>query len=113
MLATLLPFVLIFKVKFILPKYINLHSIPYVLGAIIYKSVDRSPPVLRRCELKSCRLFVGEQPNLGWPLSQPVSPIQHRGRKPEAGFSLSLRITLLSPEYLLSFDVLNPFSEVY
>ena len=47
--------------------------------------VDRSPPVLRWCELKSCRLFVGEQPNLGRPLCQPVSPIQDRGRKPEAG----------------------------
>ena len=55
---------------------------------------------------------MGEQPN-PWDLLQPQDAMsRHRGAKPTRRYELLGKISLLSPEYLLS-DERRPFHPVY
>ena len=69
---------------------------------------DRDRPGSRRSEPSSRTTLIGEQPN-PWDLLQPQDVMsRHRGAKPLRRYELSGRISLLSPEYLLS-DERRPF----
>ena len=84
------------------------HSGPLVLGAapLMYPTptMDRDRTVSRRSEPSSRATLIGEQPN-PWNLLQPQDVTsRHRGAKPLRRFELLGAISLLSPEYLLSFE---------
>ena len=65
---------------------------------------DRDRTVLRRSEPSSRATLIGEQPN-PWDLLQPQDVTsRHRGAKPPRRYELLAAISLLSPEYLLSFE---------
>ena len=65
---------------------------------------DRDRTVLRRSEPSSRATLMGEQPN-PWDLLQPQDVTsRHRGAKPHRRYELLDAISLLSPEYLLSFE---------
>ena len=65
---------------------------------------DRDRTVLRRSEPSSRAALIGEQPN-PWDLLQPQDVTnRHRGAKPPRRYELLGEISLLSPEYLLSFE---------
>ena len=65
---------------------------------------DRDRTVLRRSEPSSRATLMGEQPN-PWDLLQPQDVTnRHRGAKPPRRYELLGEISLLSPEYLLSFE---------
>src|SRR5665213_3324438 len=65
---------------------------------------DRDRTVLRRSEPSSRATLIGEQPN-PWDLLQPQDVTsRHRGAKPSRRYELLGKISLLSPEYLLSFE---------
>ena len=65
---------------------------------------DRDRTVLRRSEPSSRATLMGEQPN-PWDLLQPQDVTsRHRGAKPFRRYELLGMISLLSPEYLLSFE---------
>src|SRR5664279_851788 len=65
---------------------------------------DRDRTVLRRSEPRSRATLIGEQPN-PWDLLQPQDVTnRHRGAKPHRRYELLGEISLLSPEYLLSFE---------
>ena len=65
---------------------------------------DRDRTVSRRSEPSSRATLIGEQPN-PWNLLQPQDVTsRHRGAKPLRRFELLGAISLLSPEYLLSFE---------
>ena len=65
---------------------------------------DRDRTVSRRSEPSSRATFIGEQPN-PWDLLQPQDVTsRHRGAKPLRRYELLGAISLLSPEYLLSFE---------
>src|SRR5690554_4389434 len=67
-------------------------------------AVDRDRTVLRRSEPTSRATLMGEQPN-PWDLLQPQDVTnRHRGAKPPRRYELLGEISLLSPEYLLSFE---------
>ena len=69
---------------------------------------DRDRPVSRRSEPSSRTALIGEQPN-PWDLLQPQDAMsRHRGAKPSRQCGLLAKISLLSPEYLLS-DERRPF----
>src|SRR6187397_2300615 len=69
---------------------------------------DRDRTVSRRSEPSSRATLIGEQPN-PWDLLQPQDVTnRHRGAKPYRRYELLGKISLLSPEYLLSFERL-PF----
>ena len=81
---------------------------PLVLGSAPLKSltpaVDRDRTVSRRSEPSSRATLMGEQPN-PWDLLQPQDVTsRHRGAKPPRRCELLGEISLLSPEYLLSFE---------
>ena len=66
-------------------------------------TIDRDRTVSRRSEPSSRATLMGEQPN-PWDLLQPQDVTsRHRGAKPLRRYEL-LGISLLSPEYLLSFE---------
>ena len=66
--------------------------------------IDRDRTVLRRSEPSSRATLMGEQPN-PWDLLQPQDVTsRHRGAKPPRRCELLGEISLLSPEYLLSFE---------
>ena len=72
---------------------------------------DRDRTVSRRSEPSSRATLIGEQPN-PWDLLQPRDVTsRHRGAKPLRRFELLGGISLLSPEYLLSFER-RPFHAV-
>ena len=83
------------------------------LGPLVLKSgplkfptpaTDRDRTVSRRSEPSSRATLIGEQPN-PWDLLQPQDVTsRHRGAKPLRRFELLGAISLLSPEYLLSFE---------
>ena len=83
------------------------------LGPLVLKSAplklltptsDRDRTVLRRSEPSSRTTLMGEQPN-PWDLLQPQDVMsRHRGAKPPRRCELLGEISLLSPEYLLSFE---------
>ena len=67
-------------------------------------TTDRDRTVLRRSEPSSRAALMGEQPN-PWDLLQPQDVTsRHRGAKPFRRYELLGMISLLSPEYLLSFE---------
>ena len=78
-----------------------LRSCPLNLLAPI---TDRDRTVLRRSEPSSRATLIGEQPN-PWDLLQPQDVTnRHRGAKPPLSIWALGEISLLSPEYLLSFE---------
>ena len=67
-------------------------------------TTDRDRTVSRRSEPSSRATLMGEQPN-PWDLLQPQDVTsRHRGAKPFRRYELLGMISLLSPEYLLSFE---------
>ena len=85
-----------------------IHSGPLVLRAcprnLLTPTTDRDRTVLRRSEPSSRATLMGEQPN-PWDLLQPQDVTnRHRGAKPPRRYELLGEISLLSPEYLLSFE---------
>ena len=67
-------------------------------------ATDRDRTVSRRSEPSSRATLMGEQPN-PWDLLQPQDVTsRHRGAKPPRRCELLGEISLLSPEYLLSFE---------
>ena len=84
------------------------HSGPLVLGAAPLKDptpmTDRDRTVSRRSEPSSRTALNGEQP-YPWDLLQPQDAMsRHRGAKPCRRYELLGKISLLSPEYLLSVE---------
>src|SRR5512137_843405 len=82
------------------------HFGPLVLEAAPLKQptpmTDRDRTVSRRSEPSSRTALIGEQPN-PWDLLQPQDAMsRHRGAKPCRRCELLGKISLLSPEYLLS-----------
>ena len=83
------------------------------LGPLVLKSgplkfptptTDRDRTVSRRSEPSSRATLIGEQPN-PWDLLQPQDVTsRHRGAKQPRRYELLAAISLLSPEYLLSFE---------
>ncbi len=81
---------------------------PLVLVSELLKypapTTDRDRTVSRRSEPSSRATLIGEQPN-PWDLLQPQDVTsRHRGAKPLRRYELLGAISLLSPEYLLSFE---------
>ena len=81
---------------------------PLVLESELLKypapTTDRDRTVSRRSEPSSRATLIGEQPN-PWDLLQPQDVTsRHRGAKPPRRYELLAAISLLSPEYLLSFE---------
>ena len=67
-------------------------------------ATDRDRTVSRRSEPSSRATLIGEQPN-PWDLLQPQDVTgRHRGAKPPRRCELLGVISLLSPEYLLSYE---------
>src|SRR3954467_4082259 len=84
------------------------HPGPLVLGTAFLKfparAADRDRTVSRRSEPSSRNALMGEHPN-PWDLLQPQdAQSRHRGAKPFRRCGLLGRISLLSPEYLLSVE---------
>ena len=84
------------------------HPGPLVLRTGLLKfptpATDRDRTVSRRSEPSSRTTLMGEQPN-PWDLLQPQDVMsRHRGAKPPRRYELLAAISLLSPEYLLSFE---------
>ena len=84
------------------------HPGPLVLRTSLLKyptpTMDRDQTVSRRFEPSSRDALMGEQPN-PWDLLQPQDVTsRHRGAKPLRRYELLGGISLLSPEYLLSFE---------
>ena len=84
------------------------HPGPLVLWAGLLRiptsAEDRDQTVSRRSEPSSRATLMGEQPN-PWDLLQPQDVTsRHRGAKPLRRYELLGAISLLSPEYLLSFE---------
>src|SRR5579864_7376861 len=81
---------------------------PLVLGSAPLNTptptTDTDRTVSRRSEPSSCTTLTGEQPD-PWDLLQPQDATsRHRGPKPFRRCGLLGRISLLSPEYLLSVE---------
>ena len=71
---------------------------------LLTPAIDRNRTVSRRSEPSSRATLMGEQPN-PWNLLQlQVVTSRHRGAKPPRRYELLGEISLLSPEYLLSFE---------
>jgi hypothetical protein len=86
----------------------SVHTGPLVLNAVPLKfptpTKDRDRTVSRRSEPSSRNSLIGEQPN-PWDLLQPQDELsRHRGAKHRRRCELLGGISLLSPEYLLSFE---------
>ena len=86
----------------------SVHHGPLVLVTAPLKTpaptIDRDRTVSRRSEPSSRATLMGEQPN-PWDLLQPQDVTsRHRGAKPFRRYELLGMISLLSPEYLLSFE---------
>ena len=87
--------------RLVQPGPLVLRSGPLKLPAPI---TDRDRTVSRRSEPSSRATLIGEQPN-PWDLLQPQDVTsRHRGAKPPRRYELLGEISLLSPEYLLSFE---------
>ena len=90
-----------------------IHRRPTAFGPLVLESaprkfltlaIDRDRTVSRRSEPSSRATLMGEQPN-PWDLLQPQDVTsRHRGAKPPRRCELLGEISLLSPEYLLSFE---------
>src|SRR6202789_2880348 len=87
--------------RYVRPGPLVLRSCPLNFLAPI---TDRDRTVLRRSEPSSRATLIGEQPN-PWDLLQPQDVTnRHRGANPPRRYELLGEISLLSPEYLLSFE---------
>ncbi len=87
--------------RFVQPGPLVLRSGPLKL---LTPTTDRDRTVSRRSEPSSRATLIGEQPN-PWDLLQPQDVTsRHRGAKPPRRCELLGEISLLSPEYLLSFE---------
>ena len=91
-----------------LPHRRSVHPGPLVLGVGLLNPLtsaeDRDRTVSRRSEPSSRTALMGEQPN-PWDLLQPQDAMsRHRGAKPSRRCGLLGKISLLSPEYLLSVE---------
>ena len=94
--------------RYVRPGPLVLRSDPLKLPTI---TSDRDRTVSRRSEPSSRATLIGEQPN-PWDLLQPQDVTsRHRGAKPPRRYELLGEISLLSPEYLLSFER-RPFHAV-
>src|SRR3989442_14055417 len=86
----------------------SVHPGPLVLRVTPLKSpapeTDRDRTASRRSKPSSRTALMGEQPN-PWDLLQPQDAMsRHRGAKPCRRCELLGKISLLSPEYLLSVE---------
>ena len=87
--------------RFVRPGPLVLRSAPL---KYLTPAIDRDRTVSRRSEPSSRATLMGEQPN-PWDLLQPQDVTsRHRGAKPPRRCELLGEISLLSPEYLLSFE---------
>ena len=87
--------------RYVQPGPLVLRSCP---RNFLTPTTDRDRTVLRRSEPSSRATLIGEQPN-PWDLLQPQDVTnRHRGAKPYRRYELLGKISLLSPEYLLSFE---------
>ena len=87
--------------RFVQPGPLVLRSGPLKLPT---PATDRDRTVSRRSEPSSRATLIGEQPN-PWDFLQPQDVTsRHRGAKPPRRYELLAAISLLSPEYLLSFE---------
>ena len=87
--------------RYVRPGPLVLRSCPVNL---LTPTTDRDRTVLRRSEPSSRTTLTGEQPD-PWDLLQPQDATsRHRGAKPRRRYELLGEISLLSPEYLLSFE---------
>ena len=111
MLSALIPAGLGYPAVRLAPQPVRQRSVrpgPLVLRTEPLKSpaptTDRDRTVSRRSEPSSRATLIGEQPN-PWDLLQPQDVTsRHRGAKPPRRSELLGAISLLSPEYLLSFE---------
>ena len=87
--------------RYVQPGPLVLRSDPLKLPTI---TSDRDRTVSRRSEPSSRATLMSEQLN-PWDLLQPQDVTnRHRGAKPYRRYELLGKISLLSPEYLLSFE---------
>src|SRR5258707_6681898 len=87
--------------RFVQPGPLVLRSAPLKSPA---PTADRDRTVSRRSKPSSRTALMGEQPN-PWDLLQPQDATsRHRGAKPFRRCELLGKISLLSPEYLLSVE---------
>ena len=87
-------------------RFVQHGPLVLVSGLLKYPTptTDRDRTVSRRSEPSSRATLIGEQPN-PWDLLQPQDVTsRHRGAKPPRRYELLAAISLLSPEYLLSFE---------
>ena len=87
-------------------RYVQRGPLVLVSGPLKFPAptTDRDRTVSRRSEPSSRATLIGEQPN-PWDLLQPQDVTsRHRGAKPPRRYELLAAISLLSPEYLLSFE---------
>ncbi len=87
-------------------RYVQHGPLVLVSGLLKFPTptTDRDRTVSRRSEPSSRATLIGEQPN-PWDLLQPQDVTsRHRGAKPPRRYELLAAISLLSPEYLLSFE---------
>ena len=111
MLSALISSELSYPAMQLAPQQVNQWSVqhgPLVLVSGPRKfptpTTDRDRTVSRRSEPSSRATLMGEQPN-PWDLLQPQDVTsRHRGAKPPRRYELLGAISLLSPEYLLSFE---------
>ena len=111
MLSALIPSKLSFPAMHLAVQLVHqrfVHPGPLVLRTAPLKfptpTTDRDRTVSRRSEPSSRASLMGEQPN-PWDLLQPQDVTsRHRGAKPLRRYELLGAISLLSPEYLLSFE---------
>ena len=111
MLSALIPSTLSYPAMLLAEQLVHQRSVhpgPLVLRTAPFKSptpaTDRDRTVSRRSEPSSRATLIGEQPN-PWDRIQPQDVTsRHRGAKPFRRYELLGMISLLSPEYLLSFE---------
>ena len=111
MLSALIPSRHSYPVVLLAEQLVHQRSVqpgPLVLGSnplkFLAPTIDRDRTVSRRSEPSSRATLMGEQPN-PWDLLQPQDVTsRHRGAKPPRRCELLGEISLLSPEYLLSFE---------
>ncbi len=111
MLSAVIPSKLSYSAMPLAGQLINqrfVHFGPLVLEAAPFKyptpMTDRDRTVSRRSEPSSRTALIGEQPN-PWDLLQPQDAMsRHRGAKLCRRCELLGKISLLSPEYLLSVE---------
>ena len=111
MLSALIPSKRSYPAMHLMIQLVNqrfVHFGPLVLEVDSFKfltpTADRDRTVSRRSEPSSRTALIGEQPN-PWELLHPQDAMsRHRGAKPPRRYELLGEISLLSPEYLLSFE---------